>query len=335
MKQLAHDTHSNELTRKTLASALIRETRDMKAISHYANKFAKGPFAQEFSKSDIKSEVLLTITYVVNSWETYLSKSNPKKYQDYGINLSDDTKLDTFGQCRGYFINALKNNIAKKYTSLKRDKRSCFFTNRMDVGTFSDESEEKTSLLENISDNDITFNERLEKNEIISEIIKDLRSIDRSRKKSSMAKMFVALINPNNKSKKDIKTKLKMSNVLFVRKKDELTAYLRENYKSDIETILSIFNKQDNNELETRKIIDPSSYEKLTVLTSFQMKKVNGKNKYMAKVDIAKTTFSGRTEVVRNFSEHSMEDNKISYGDALNILKTKIAPDILAAKSAI
>lgn len=109
---------------------LLMDIADQKRLAlNYSNRFRNNPLlAGVFSYEDVRGELTVTLTQVVNAWKTYQKvKYKNRKIKispEHRIKVSSKLKLDTVSNIEGYFVNAFKNNMSKIYTKFTTEKRS-------------------------------------------------------------------------------------------------------------------------------------------------------------------------------------------------------------------
>ena len=128
-------------TKDELAYNLYLVMTKRKLAERHSARFANHPVLSSVLNLDnVQSEMFKTMNYALNAWEvftrnkleqrkkTYQKKKNRsqvikinKRLKELNpaieIDLQSKTKLHTFGQLTGYFINAVKNNLIKVYNA--------------------------------------------------------------------------------------------------------------------------------------------------------------------------------------------------------------------------
>lgn len=333
-------TDSRLFTRDTLCLNLMKVAKRRKMAETIAYRYkSNAMLSQEFSYEEVHGELLTTITQVINAWETYWANKSKKK-SNYDITLSSKTSLSYFGEITGYFVNAYKNNISKKYGKFKTEKRAAVkqFV-YLDAPISGDESSKNSydSLVSKNSSADL-----IEYNQSIGYLIKTLRAYDKKenlkqqelfngkevplKRQSHLARLFVALLNPRYQGNIDqIRENFGWTDYIFKRNKEVLFKKLKSEH-SELGNILLHFVVNDQHDelvgeakQEEQKKMIP---KKLEVHSVFSMKNDNGKTRYSLTISVDQM-IEGRWQPVKVVKKHELivplkSKKPVSYDEAKN-----------------
>jgi len=146
----------------------------------------------------------------------------------------------------GYFVNAYSNNISKRYSKFKTEKRA---SAKAFVSLDSSDEEHINNANEGLIASKTSSLDKIEYKNAIGYIIKELKQYDKiensrhikenmsindvpMKKRSYLAKLFVALMNPRYKGNIDqIRINFNWTDYIFKRNKEVLFKKLGEEYK--------------------------------------------------------------------------------------------------------
>jgi hypothetical protein len=357
-----NNVDSRLFTRDTLCLNLLKVTKRRKMAETISSRYKTNMMlAQEFSLEEVQGELLTTMTQVINAWEIYWDKKNKKnKNKEYSMNLSSNTKLSTFGEITGYFVNAFKNNMSKKYGKFKTEKRSTakqFIY--LDAPIVQKDENSKRSHYDSLVDKNSDV-DTFEYKQSIGYLISELRSFDKKenekqslayqgksnvpiKRQSHLARLFVALLNPRYQGNIDqIRLNLGWTDYIFKRNRDILFKKLRHDYSQLGEALLSHVLESQGDDLvgdikETEK--KSSLPKKLEVHSVFSMKKEENKTKYSLTVSVDEY-INGQWKPYKEVKTHELvipvkSKKALSFDEAKKQLQNKAQEDVLKAKQMV
>jgi hypothetical protein len=213
-----------------IAKLLIVETKKRKMVQDLTRKCASQSCFNQIIRGpdDVWGELFEVMTTTIKRWEKYCREivSNNKQMQH--ATKEGSLRMATEDDIVGYYRNSAKNAFADLFIHHRAQKRAAPEVNFSSLLTKNDEENEK-SYEEGIvcqKSNKISYNQNK------AEMIKTLRAYDKKQsKKTSLARVFVALMNPRHKGAVTvIQKKLKLNNKTFNETKESIAHILRESF---------------------------------------------------------------------------------------------------------
>ena len=343
---------SSLFSRDSLCLNLLKVAKRRKMAETVASRYQTNKLlASEFSYEEVNGELLTTITQVINAWESFWKRENKQK-DDSGIQLAAATDLSTFGSLTGYLVTAYKNNISKKYSKFKTEKRS---SAKQFVYLDSSQEEHINNAYEGLIADKNNAVDKMEYNNAVNFLIKELRSFDKKenakqaqiykakpipmKRQSFLAKLFVALLNPRYQGNLDqIRINFAWTDYIFKRNKEMLFRKLKNEHSelglSLLNFIVTSQHDQSVGELKEKeqKLKIPKKLEAHSV---FGMTKEGSKTKYYMTICVNQY-LEGKWKVFQVVKKHELilsEKNKnLSFDEAKSQLSAKAAGDMDKAK---
>ena len=170
-------TPSNLFNRDTLCLNLMKVARKRKMAETISSRYKTNKLlSQEFSLEETTGELFTTITQVINAWECFWLKKTGKNADHMNINLSDKTDLSSFGMVTGYLVNAYSNNISKRYSKFKTEKRA---SAKSFVSIDSSDEEHINNANEGLIASKTSSLDKIEYKNAVGFLIKELRKFDK------------------------------------------------------------------------------------------------------------------------------------------------------------
>lgn len=345
-------TNSELFTRDSLCVNLLKIAKQRKIAKTYSDRYQSHyKLASEFNLEEVNGELLTTITQVINAWEVYWDLKHKRK-TSHNIQLSPNTDLSTFGFVVGYLVTSFKNNMSKKYTKFTTEKRS---SAKQFIYLDSSQEEHINNSYEGLIAEKTGYIDNYEYKDAISFLIRELRKIDKvenekqqniyagnpvpMKRKSYLAKLFVALLNPRYQGNLDqIRINFGWTDYIFKRNKSILFEKMQTDYSElGINLLNYVVNSQhDRNIGEIKEKEKAKTIKKKAVANSvFGMKVEGNKTKYYLTVTIDEVSFGGKQQTIQVVKQHEIISNKkkpISYDEAKTKLTEKANGDLLKAK---
>lgn len=349
---------SRNFTRDSLCHNLLKVTKKLHTAEHYAYAFRNNQrLNQDFSKEEIESDLLETIVHVLNAWETYWGRKKKKKVAN-PINLAPTTELNTFGKVKGYLLQAFQNNLRKKYTQYKTDKRSLSkVVISLDAPAHQDDGSNATKSLH---DELVAGNCEIARHEYqqgIAFLIKHLRNYDKTenerlsklyphgplavKRQSRLAWLFVMLLNPRYQGNiEEIRDRLGWTDYIFKRNRELLFSRLRSDYPELGGSLLShIVQTQHQGVIgearESKRAETSPKKKQFEVHSVFSMKQEKSKTKYSLTVSIDELV-NGSWKPVKVVKKRVLvmpgTSDLTTYQQAKEKLQTQSRDDIMKAK---
>lgn len=343
------------MSRDTLCHFLLMLSTRRKMAETVANKYkTNAKLSGDFSYEEIHGDLVITITQVLNAWEGYWSKKKKVKSKTIGvkINSAKGLRMNTFGDVTGYLVNAFKNNIAKKYARFKTNKRAAA---KSFVHLDSSEDEHTNNAYEAyISHEPI---KDVEYKHTLGAFIKFLREIDKKendkqalvygtksnvpmKKQSSLARLFVALLNPRYKGNIDlIRERLDWTDYIFKRNKEILFKKLKSEYSDIGLSMLShaiemnsspISESSDDNEKSSYKIP-----KKMEVHKIYGMKPDGKNQKYTLTISVDEFKNGSWISVKKIEKKLIVKPNSLSFDEAKKKLESTSQKEFIQAQNLI
>lgn len=347
-----NQTDSSLFTRDTLCLNLLKVAKRRKMAETVASRYQTNKLlAAEFSYEEVNGELLTTITQVINAWEAFWKREKKQK-DDSGIQLALSTDLSTFGSLTGYLVTAYKNNISKKYSKFKTEKRA---SAKQFIYLDSSQEEYINNAYEGLIAQKSSSLDKMEYNNAVNFLIKELREFDRKenhkqaeiykqqpipmKRKSFLAKLFVALLNPRYQGNLDqIRINFGWTDYIFKRNKEMLFRKLRNEHKDlGLNLLNFIINSQHDQNCgeikeKEQKINIPKKLEASSV---FGMVNEGNQTKYYLTVSINQF-IEGRWKPIQVIKKHEIiatgKQKNISYDEAKNELSKKAMADLNKAQ---
>ena len=341
-------TKIESCTRDQLALELFKLMNKRKMAEKYSARFRSHPrLGPIFNVDDVQGNINKTLTYVINAWEVYTKnklekrkklyqrKKNRKKVIEINkmlkkldppqdINLASSTKLNTFGELTGYFVNAVKNNLHKMYKKYTTETRKA--TDIICLDGFTEEHER------NALDALVSIDPQRERDyeESIAILINFLEKEDQEEnskilekygeipllKESKMASLFKALLDPEYKGNlEQLQEDFGWSDYIFKKQKERMALKLRKEYMKEGMDLLNYVIEKNHRVEEVanknrhkkprkergkpRKELD-YQFSDTTCHTQvvFSQSKKGKKYEYTAKILLARKNPKGRIETI-------------------------------------
>ena len=356
LNELPEQSCSTEfMSRDQLCHFLLMLSTRRKMAETVANKYrTNAKLSQDFSYEEIHGDLVITISQVLNAWEGYWSKKKKIKSKTIGIkiNSAKGLRMKTFGEITGYLVNAFKNNVAKKYARFKTDKRAAAKSFvHLDSSTEEHTNNAYEAYISHEPIKDVEYKHTL------NSFIKFLRDVDRKenekqttsygtkgnvpmKKQSSLARLFVALLNPRYKGNIDlIRERLNWTDYIFKRNKEILFKKLRNEYQDiglsmlahAIDMISSpVSESSDDNEKSSYKIPKKMEIHKIYGM------KPDGKNqKYTLTISIDEFKNGSWISVKKIEKKLIVKPNSLSFDEAKKKLESTSQKEFIQAQNLI
>ena len=349
-----NNVDSSLFTRDTLCLNLLKVANRRKMAATISNRYQTNKkLAAEFSYEEVNGELLTTITQVINAWEAYWKREN-KEVDNSGIQLAASTDLSTFGSLVGYLMTAFKNNISKKYSKFKTEKRA---SAKQFVYLDSSQEEHINNAYEGmIADKNSTL-DKMEYNNAINYLIKELRSFDKKentkqsalakgrevpiKRKSFLAKLFVALLNPRYQGNLDqIRINFGWTDYIFKRNKEMLFRKLKSEHAdlglNLLNFIVTSQHEQAIGEMKEKEQ-EKQLPKQLAAHSVFGMTKEGAKTKYTMTVTVDQMV-NGKWQTVQLIKKHELvistkSKEAVSFDEAKAELTAKSSGDLSKAQT--
>lgn len=350
-----------EWTRDQLCQCLLMLSTRRKMVESVSNKYKTNHLlSNEFSYEEVHGELVITISQVLNAWEGYWIKNGKPKSKTstigIEINSNSETKLKYFGEITGYFVNAFKNNISKKYSKFKTDKRSAL-KSYVHIDAASQNAQDD-DVNKNAIEAYTSYNPEDLRNykQSVADFVRFLRDVDLKenqkqlaiykqrqlipmKRKSCLARLFVALMNPRYKGNIDlVKENLGFTDYIFKRNREIMIKKLQQEFKDEGLEMLSFAIEHNKSPLAdgSDTIATTAPQKKLEVQSSFVMTKESSgkKNKFIYTVSINEYQ-NGKWVPVKTVKSKQLivKPNELTFDQAKEKLNDTLSVDIATAKN--
>lgn len=233
-KQYKNDPAGLELfitaSKSDIAKLLMVETKKKKMVQDLTRKCAsQSCFNQVIrGQDDVWGELLEVMATTIKRWDRYCREIVENNNKMKHATKEGSLRLNSADDIVGYYRNSVSNSFADLFIHHKAQKRAAPEVNFSSLLTKNDEENERSyeEGIICIRTNKISFNQNK------AAMIKELRVYDKKNgKKTKLARVFVALMNPRyNGAVTVIQNKLKMNNKNFNEAKEGIVFILRESF---------------------------------------------------------------------------------------------------------